>query len=157
MLHSCLDATRDIPTDSQIVLFFRGYQFDMKRTLLLLATLVLLLLVLFSSTHVFIYAQKGNAVAPLAMSGVWREHPYDLLYTVALSSEQQPNGPLIVYRALGADLRNVVPIIAVQREPLNVRAVGACLAVLEGLPRSVAKDARAALIEMLLQSDRRAA
>ena len=47
--------------------------------------------------------------------------------------------------------------LADQREPLNVRAVGACLAVLEGLPRSVAKDARAALIEMLLQSDRRAA
>lgn len=92
----------------------------MKRTLLLLATLILLLLIVFGSTHVFIYAQKGNAVAPLAVSGVWRTHPYDLLYTVALSSEQQPNGPLLVYRALGTDLRHVVPVIALRRDGLNV-------------------------------------
>src|ERR1700692_3264155 len=92
----------------------------MKRTLLLVATIALLLLILFSSAHAFIYAHKVDSVAPLSVAGTWRTHAYDLLYTVALSSEQQPNGPLIVYRALGADLRNVVPIIALQRDPLNV-------------------------------------
>lgn len=92
----------------------------MKRTLLLVATIALLLLILFSSTHAFIYAHKGDAVAAVSVAGTWRTHADDLLYTVAVSSEQQPNGPLIVYRAPGADLRNVIPVIALQRDPLNV-------------------------------------
>lgn len=42
-------------------------------------------------------------------------------------------------------------------EPLNVGAVGACLAILEGMPAAVARDARAALIEMLISTERKAA
>ena len=54
---------------------------------------------------------------PLKITGTWNTHPYDLLYTVAFSSEQQPNGPLVVYRATGTDVRSAVPVIALARGP----------------------------------------
>jgi len=52
----------------------------------------------------------------LTVRGVWNAHDYDLVYTVAFSREEQPNGPLVVYRASGANLQAAVPVIALARD-----------------------------------------
>lgn len=44
-------------------------------------------------------------------------HTFDLLYSVSYSQKEQPYGPLVVYRAPGGDLRDVVPVVAVRRGP----------------------------------------
>lgn len=53
----------------------------------------------------------------LTTLGSWQARNVDLVYSVAFSSAAQPNGPLVVYRAPGADLRALVPVAAVQRGP----------------------------------------
>lgn len=90
----------------------------MKRTFLLIL-LLLLLLPISWAIHLSSHAQQSNSAnrPSLAIVGAWNTHPYDLLYTVAFSSEQQPDGPLVVYRATGADLRSAVPVIALARGP----------------------------------------
>jgi len=90
----------------------------MKRTLLLIILLILALPISWA-IHLSSYAQQSNSkyIQSPAITGVWHIHPYDLVYTVAFSSEQQPNGPLVVYRATGADLRSAVPVIALARGP----------------------------------------
>jgi hypothetical protein len=52
----------------------------------------------------------------LVTTGTWRGHKQDLIYTVAFSDPQQPDGPLIAYRAPASDLRAAVPVVAVQRD-----------------------------------------
>ncbi len=86
----------------------------MKKTLLLFVILGLLLSVIVS-VRVVSFAHQQLATQPLVTSGNWQDSNYDLLYTVAFSSEQQPNGPLVVYRASSTDLRSSVPVIAFAR------------------------------------------
>ncbi|MEO8970923.1 MAG: hypothetical protein ABI406_04890 [Ktedonobacteraceae bacterium] len=90
----------------------------MKRTFLLILLLILVLPISWT-IHLSSHAQQSNGTytQPLAISGAWQTHPYDLVYTVAFSSEQQPNGPLVVYRATGTDLHSAVPVIALARGP----------------------------------------
>ena len=53
----------------------------------------------------------ANAGAPLQSDNS------DLLFEVSYSQKEQPYGPLIVYRAINGDLRDVVPVVAVRRNP----------------------------------------
>lgn len=53
---------------------------------------------------------------PLVTAGSWSYHSDDLIYTVAFSTPQRPNGPLVAYRASMADLAQDVPVVAVQRD-----------------------------------------
>ena len=90
----------------------------MKRTFLLILLLIVVLpisLALHLSSHT--QPSNGASIQSLTITGAWHTHPYDLVYTVAFSSEQQPNGPLVVYRATGTDLRSAVPVIALARGP----------------------------------------
>ena len=90
----------------------------MKRSLLLIL-LVVLILPISWAVHLSSYARQSNGASTqsLAITGAWNRHPYDLVYTVAFSSEQQPDGPLVVYSAIGADLHSAVPVIALTRGP----------------------------------------
>ncbi|HLX40413.1 MAG TPA: hypothetical protein VKR42_07770, partial [Ktedonobacteraceae bacterium] len=90
----------------------------MKRTFLFIFLLIVLLPISWA-IHLSSYAQQSNSAHQQAVTiaGAWNVHPYDLIYTVAFSSEQQPDGPLVVYRATGADLRSAVPVIALARGP----------------------------------------
>ena len=63
------------------------------------------------------YAQAGL----LFTLGAWNAENADgsdLVYTVAFSRAEQPDGPLMVYRASGAALQSVTPVFAMQRSPL---------------------------------------
>ena len=89
----------------------------MKRTLLLLLLVLMLVVPVGWAARELTYAQQ-DTMAPyqkLTAMGTWNTHNYDLVYTVAFSSQQQPNGPLVVYRASSADLRANVPVIALAR------------------------------------------
>src|SRR5579884_707566 len=63
-------------------------------------------------------AQSANASQSLKTVGIWSQHNFDLIYTMAFSSAQQPDGPLIAYRASSADLRSAVAVAAVARSGL---------------------------------------
>lgn len=100
----------------------------MRKTLLLVGILALVVLIVWPVMALFSAqassnCQNGNASNPLASagclvtSGSWSTRNSDLVYTVAFSSEQQPNGPLVVYRTSSTDLRANVPVIAVRRGP----------------------------------------
>lgn len=86
----------------------------MKRTLLLILLILTLVVPVGWFVHVATYARQ-NSFQPLTTVGVWNAHNYDLVYTVAFSSQQQPDGPLVVYRASSSDLRSNVPVIALAR------------------------------------------
>ena len=90
----------------------------MKRTFLFLLLLILIFPA-YLAIHLASYASQSNddRTRPLTVTGTWNTHPYDLVYTVAFSSQQQPDGPLVVYRATGTDLRSAVPVIALARGP----------------------------------------
>ncbi len=88
-----------------------------RNTLLLLMWLALLL---FSglANSLSVHAQSSVLTAngqPLIVKGNWQPQNYDLVYTVAVSSQQQPNGPLEVYRTSATDQRMTVQIAAVER------------------------------------------
>ena len=88
----------------------------MKKTVFLIILLgVLLSLVV--SWRVVTYARQAAPQA-LVTSGTWQAQNQDLLYVVAFSSLQQPDGPLVVYRAAASDLHNAEPVIAFERDPL---------------------------------------
>jgi hypothetical protein len=103
----------------------------MRKTLLLVGILALLVLIAWPVMHFSALfsarassnCQNGNASDPLASAGClvttgsWSTRNYDLVYTVAFSNEQQPNGPLVVYRTSSTDLRTNVPVITIQRGP----------------------------------------
>mgnify|MGYP001159366812 CR=1 FL=1 len=92
----------------------------MRRTLfLVLILLVILLAPVAWFLHIPLFGGQGGApyTRALAVSGAWSAHNYDLAYTVAFSSAQQPDGPLVAYRASGANLQDVVPVAAVARGP----------------------------------------
>src|SRR6266566_4609055 len=64
-----------------------------------------------------VYVQAGS----LFTTGAWNAENADgsdLVYTVAFSRAEQPNGPLVVYRVSGADLKSVTPVFAMQRSSL---------------------------------------
>ena len=86
----------------------------MKRTVLLIMLILTLVVPVGWFVQRATYARQ-NPFQPLTSAGRWNTHNYDLIYTVAFSSQQQPNGPLVVYRALGADLRTNVPVVALAR------------------------------------------
>ncbi len=94
----------------------------MKRTLFLLGLLVLLLAIslAWSLRGLLIASSLPRARGPLVVSGPWQLHPYDLVYSVAFSSAQQAEGPLLVYRAAGADLHTTLAVDAIQRAPVSV-------------------------------------
>ena len=91
----------------------------MKRTVFLLS--LLLAFVLFSgfahfpSNNAAVRVEKTVSEQPLVVKGNWQDHTYDLVYTVAFSSQQQPNGPLIIYRASGANQSATVAVAAIAR------------------------------------------
>jgi hypothetical protein len=90
----------------------------MRRTLFLVVILGIVLLApvaYFLHIPFFGEQQNGSYTRALAVSGDWSAHNYDLVYTVAYSSAAQPNGPLVVYRASGTNLQDVVPVAAVVR------------------------------------------
>lgn len=89
----------------------------MKRTLLLILSLLLLIPVGLL-IHVATYAQQraNGYAATVVATGSWNAHNYELICTVAFSTPQQPYGPLVVYRARGADLRATAPVITLARE-----------------------------------------
>src|SRR5215471_14180874 len=68
------------------------------------------------------YTQQAQAPSTQAGSlfttGSWKARDLDLLYTVAFSRAEQPNGPLVVYRVSGADLHAVTPVFVKQRSSL---------------------------------------
>ncbi|MGH2495535.1 MAG: hypothetical protein ACRDIV_12605 [Ktedonobacteraceae bacterium] len=51
----------------------------------------------------------------IASSALWQPHNLDLLFVASYSRKEQPSGPLVVYRAPGGDLRNIVPVVAIAR------------------------------------------
>jgi hypothetical protein len=63
------------------------------------------------------FAQYGQRVAASTANSSWQPHKVDFLYITSYSQKEQPYGPLVVYRAVGGDLRHVVPVVAVQRGP----------------------------------------
>lgn len=89
----------------------------MKRTLLLIVMILALLLPMAWGVRAATYARQitTTGAQKLTVRGTWNTHNYDLVYTVAFSSTQQPNGPLVVYRAAEANLQANVPVIALAR------------------------------------------
>lgn len=86
-----------------------------KRFLPPLLILILLAGIAWPVRQVLFASQQASN--PLVMTtGTWNAHNYDLVYTVALSTSQRPDGPLVAYRASGTDLNQNVPIAAVQRD-----------------------------------------
>src|SRR5450432_1923111 len=89
----------------------------MKRTVFLPVALLLILLFSgfahFPSIDAQVFAEKTVYGQPFMVRGNWQAHTYDLVYTVAFSSQQQPNGPLVIYRASAADQSMTVPIAAI--------------------------------------------
>jgi hypothetical protein len=79
----------------------------------------------------------------------------DLLYIVSFSSAQQPYGPLVVYRAFGADLRESLPVVVVPRGPLTLTPVlfpspdGRRLAILNPLSTGYDSNLNGASLSML--------
>ncbi|HEV2661243.1 MAG TPA: hypothetical protein VGU68_11620, partial [Ktedonobacteraceae bacterium] len=89
-----------------------------KRSTTLLLMLLALLIISGWANGLSLRAQApvraGNG-QPLVVKGNWQPQNYDLVYTVAVSSQQQPNGPLEVYRASAADQHTTVQIATVER------------------------------------------
>src|SRR5581483_11539972 len=74
--------------------------------------LALALAVLLWPVHIITFAHHEQAQAP------WQSHNLDLLFVASYSQKEQPDGPLVVYRAVGGDLRHVVPVVTVPRGPV---------------------------------------
>ncbi|MDQ6662478.1 MAG: hypothetical protein M3Z24_16130, partial [Chloroflexota bacterium] len=89
----------------------------MKRTLFLLLILIVTVPIGYLSASALAAAwyPSSSTQGAIRTTGLWRTHPYDLVYTVAYSSEQQPNGPLVVYRASASDLHANVAVAALVR------------------------------------------
>ncbi len=91
----------------------------MKRTVFLMSILLSFLLfsefVHFPSIDARAHVGKAVPEQPLVVKGNWQDHTYDLVYTVAFSSQQQPNGPLVIYRASGTDQSTTVPVAVIAR------------------------------------------
>jgi hypothetical protein len=78
--------------------------------------LILMLLAGFAwPVHQALYAHNQSN-SNLVTAGAWSQHNYDLVYAVAFSSAQRPDGPLVAYRASAGDLHTAVPVVAVQRD-----------------------------------------
>jgi hypothetical protein len=87
----------------------------MKRTISLAMLCILLIAPAGWLARTTIFARQDAPTKVLATTGSWSSHTYDLVYTVAFSNQQQPNGPLVVYRASSASLQNTVPVISIAR------------------------------------------
>ena len=84
-----------------------------KRYLATLIILILTLAALIWPAHIATFARHEQQARLITTQAA--PHAFDLLYTVSYSQKEQPYGPLVVYRAIGGDLRNVVPVVAIQR------------------------------------------
>jgi hypothetical protein len=91
-----------------------------KRSVFLSLTLLSVLLSSVWINRLPVYAQslvtlQTGGGQPLVINGDWQPQKYDLVYTVAVSSQQQPNGPLEVYRTSATDQRHTVQIASIER------------------------------------------
>src|SRR5712691_5289430 len=79
---------------------FRGGEVHMKRACMLIIVALALLLPLGWAVRVSTYARQDTTgiAQRLTVMGTWNAHNYDLVYTVAFSNQQQPDGPLVAYR-----------------------------------------------------------
>ena len=93
----------------------------MKRTLLLIILILALVMPIGWLVRGSTLARQATLTTALGQKltvrGLWNASSDDLVYTVAFSRQEQPNGPLVVYRASGAILQNAVPVIALARGP----------------------------------------
>lgn len=128
----------------------------MKRSLLLILILASLIPVGYF-VHVATYARQNTppTYRALSIAGTWNTHNYDLIYTMAFSSAQQPDGPLVVYRASGSDLRTSEAVIAVARSSENATPLffpspnGQYLALLTPLRSGYGTDLNGASLRLL--------
>ncbi len=128
----------------------------MKRSLLLILILASLIPVGYL-VHVATYAQQNtpSTFQALSIAGTWNAHNYDLIYTMAFSSAQQPDGPLVVYRASGSDLRTSAAVIAVARHSEGATPIffpspnGQYLALLTPLRSGYGTDLNGAALRLL--------
>ncbi len=143
----------------------RGRNSRMKRLNWPLFLLVLLVLTIWP-VHTALYAQNSESapswqlapqIGSLLATGGWQSQSDDLLYTVDFSSAAQPFGPLVVYRASGADLRAVAPVIVVDRSysPLMETPLafpspdGRFIALLSPAPGGTADNLDGAMLSLL--------
>jgi hypothetical protein len=102
-----------------------------------------------------IQARSANASPKLTTIGDWSQHNFDLIYTMAFSSAQQQDGPLVAYRASGTDLRSAVAVAAVARSGLPQTPVffpspdGRYLALLNPLHMGYGSDVNGASLSIL--------
>ncbi len=85
-----------------------------------IATLIILALTLMAliwPVRVATFARYEQQAQNIDIHAAWQSHNLDLLYIVSYSQQEQPYGPLVVYRAVGGDLRDVVPVVAIRRSP----------------------------------------
>src|SRR2546425_11169482 len=128
----------------------------MKRSLLLILILASLIPIGYL-VHVATYAQQNTPSTFQALSGAgtWNAHNYDLIYTMAFSGVQQPDGPLVVYRASGSDLRTSAAVIAVARHSEAATPIffpspnGQYLALLTPLRSGYGTDLNGAALRLL--------
>ncbi|HLX58561.1 MAG TPA: hypothetical protein VKR83_16205 [Ktedonobacteraceae bacterium] len=108
-------------------------------------------------------ALSGRAVLQaqtLTSAAIWQAHNSDLLYIASYSQEEQPYGPLVVYRAAGGNLRDVMPVVAVQRGPSPQTPIlfpspdGRYLALLNPLMTGYASNLSGASLSILSTSGR---
>jgi hypothetical protein len=89
----------------------------MKRIFLLAIICILLIAPAGWLARTTIFARQSMPTNVLATTGSWSSHNDDLVYIVAFSSQRQPDGPLIVYRASSSNLQDTLPIISIARGP----------------------------------------
>jgi hypothetical protein len=79
--------------------------------------LALTLTALIWPARIATFAQHEQLAQTINTRTAWQPHDFDLLYVVSYSQKEHLYGPLVVYRAIGGDLRDVVPVVAVRRGP----------------------------------------
>ena len=77
--------------------------------------LTLVLAALIWPARIITFAQHGQHNQTTTASALLQSHSPDFLFETSYSHKEQPYGPLVVYRAINGDLRDVVPVVAVQR------------------------------------------
>lgn len=77
--------------------------------------LALTLAALIWPARVITFARHDQSNPAANAGGRWQSHNLDFLFEISYSRKEQPYGPLVVYRAINGDLRDVVPVLAVRR------------------------------------------
>src|SRR5579859_5288397 len=79
--------------------------------------LALALAVLIWPARIITFAQHEQHNQTANAGVLVQSHNLDFLFELSYSQKEQPYGPLVVYRAINGDLRDVVPVVAVRRSP----------------------------------------